>query len=315
MAATTTTPAAPPVQPPLSPIRPRSSSDLQTRRDRMLSLNLAIPSIFLLGVAQLYPLVQGILYSFQKGKTTNPSQGWVGLENYTMLFADPKFWDAVEFSLVFAIGGVFLSYALGLGLALLLVQDIPMRGFLRVGFIVPWVIPPIVGMTAWRWMMQDERGAVNQVLMFFGSDPIFFFNDPTWTAWATIIAKAWRSFPFMLVSLMATLQALDETLLEAADIDGANRWQRFWQVIFPQILPMSAILWVLMTIWSVNDYETPFLLTNNSASARNMMVFSFDEAIYRNLGTGSASAVVTLVVLGVLAFFMLRLQKKAGDLS
>lgn len=314
MTATTTRPPAPP-RPGAARVRAGSASDLQTRRDRTLSINLALPSIFLLGTAQLYPLVQGVLYSFQKGKTTNPSQGWVGFENYTRLFADPDFWDAVRFSVIFATGGVLLSYGVGLGLALLLVRDIPMRGFLRVGFIVPWVIPPIVGMTAWRWMMQDERGAVNQVLAFFGADPIFFFNDPTWTVAATIIAKGWRSFPFMLVSLMATLQSLDDTLLEAADIDGASPWQRFWHVTFPQILPMSAILWVLMTIWSVNDYETPYLLTNNSASARNLMIFSFDEAIFRNLGTGSASAVVTLVVLGVLAYFMLKLQKKADDLS
>ena len=77
---------------------------------------------------------------------------------------------------------------------------------------------------------------------------------------------------------------------------------------------MSAILWVLMMIWSVNDYETPYLLTNNSESARNLMIFSFDEAIYRNLGTGSASAVLTLIVLAVLAYFMLKLQRKASDL-
>jgi ABC-type sugar transport system permease subunit len=162
-------------------------------------------------------------------------------------------------------------------------------------------------------MMQDDSGAVNQILHFFGQDTIYFFNDPTWTAVATIIVKAWRSFPFMLVSLMATLQALDPVLDEAAAIDGANGWKKFWHITFPQILPMSSILWVLMTIWSVNDYETPYLLTNNSENARNLMVFSFDEAIYRNLGTGSASAVVTLIVLGVLAFFMLKLQKVAND--
>ncbi|MDR1393666.1 MAG: sugar ABC transporter permease [Bifidobacteriaceae bacterium] len=288
---------------------------MQTRRDRWLSINLALPSILLLGVAQLYPLFQGILYSFQKGKTTRPSQAWVGFDKYAQLFADPDFWKAVRFSIVFAIGGVVLSYLLGLVLALLLVRDIPMRGFLRVGFIVPWVIPPIVGMTAWRWMLQDERGAVNQVLNWFGVDTIFFFNDPKWTAVAAIVVKAWRSFPFMLVSLMATLQALDPVLDEAAAIDGAGRWKGFWHITFPQILPMSSILWVLMTIWSVNDYETPYLLTNNSANARNLMIFSFDEAIYRDLGKGSASAVVTLIVLGILAFFMLRLQKKASDLQ
>jgi ABC-type sugar transport system permease subunit len=288
---------------------------MQTRRDRLLSINLAVPSILLLGVAQFYPLIQGILYSFQKGKTTNPSQGWIGLKNYSLVLANPDFWSSVWFSVIFAIGGVLLSYGIGLGLALLLVKDIPMRGFLRVGFILPWVVPPIVGMTALRWMMQDERGAVNQVLNLFGIDTIFFFNDPKATIVATIIAKAWRSFPFMLVSLMATLQSLDTVLDEAAEIDGAGKWKKFWNVTWPQILPMSSILWVLMTIWSVNDYETPYLLTNNSPSARNLMVFSFDEAIYRNLGTGSASAVLTLIVLGILSYFMLKLQKKADDLS
>lgn len=294
---------------------PKDKNDMQTRRDRLLSVNLALPSIILLAFAQLWPMLQGILYSFQKGKVARPSQAWIGLNNYVQVLNNPDFWSAVQFSVWFAIGGVVLSYGIGLGLALLLVKDIPMRGFLRVGCILPWVIPPIVGMTSWRWMLQDQAGAVNQVIMFFGGQPIFFFNDPTATVVATILAKAWRSFPFMLVSLMATLSSLDDTLLEAAAIDGANAWKKFWHVTFPQILPMSAILWVLMMIWSVNDYETPYLLTNNSANARNLMVFSFDEAIYRNLGTGAASAVLTLIVLGILAFFMLKLQNRADDLA
>jgi len=290
-------------------------SDMQTRRDRLLSINLAVPSILILGFAQIWPMIQGIIYSFQKGVMAKPSQGWIGLANYSAVLADPGFWKAVRFTIVFTIGGVTLSYALGLGLALLLVKNIPMRGFIRVGLILPWIVPPIVGMTAWRWMLQDQAGAVNQVLHFFGIHPIFFFNNPQWTAVAAIIAKAWRSFPFMLVSLMATLSALDENLSEAAAIDGANAWQRFWHITFPQILPMSAILWVLMTIWSVNDYETPYLLTNNSANARTMMVYTFDTSLFgtNGLGVGSASAVLTLLVLGVLAYFMLKLQKAGGN--
>ena len=292
-----------------------SSTDMQTRRDRVLSINLALPSILLLGFAQIWPMIQGITYSFQKGVMAKPSQGWIGLTNYARVVEDPGFWAAVRFTAVFTVGGVALSYLLGLGLALLMMRDIPMRGFIRVGLILPWIVPPIVGMTAWRWMLQDQSGAVNQVLMAIGLHPIFFFNDPKWTAVAAIIAKAWRSFPFMLVSLMATLSALDDQLLEAAAIDGANAWQKFRHVTFPQILPMSAILWVLMTIWSVNDYETPYLLTNNSANARTMMVYTFDTSIFgtNGLGTGSASAVLTLLVLGVLAYFMLKLQRAGGN--
>jgi len=293
--------------------RPRRLTDHQTRRDRRLSINLAVPSILLLGFAQVYPMLQGILYSFQKGVMANPGQGWIGLANYTRVAHNPDFWAAVRFTIAFTIGGVSLSYLLGLGLALLLMRPMPLRGVIRVGLILPWIVPPIVGMTAWRWMLQDQAGAVNQVIEFFGGHTIFFFNNPTWTVVAAIVVKAWRSFPFMLVSLMATLSAQDDQQLEAASIDGANAWQRFWNVTFPQILPMSAILWVLMTIWSVNDYETPYLLTNNSANARTMMVFTFEESVQRNLGTGSASAVLTLLVLGVLAYFMLKLQKGAGD--
>jgi ABC-type sugar transport system permease subunit len=295
--------------------RKRSNGDMQARRDRWLSLNLALPSILLLGAIQAYPMVQGVLYSFQKGKVAKPNQGWSGWTNYVKVFNDPSFWAAVKFSVLFAVGGVVLSYLLGLGLALVLVRDIPLRGFLRVGFIVPWVIPTIVGMTALRWMMQDQYGAVNQVLSWFGIDTIYFFNSSGWTAVASVIAKAWRSFPFMLVSLMATLQSLDDVLQEAAEVDGANAWQRFWHITFPQIVPMSSILWVLMTIWSVNDYETTYLLTNNSSDARTLMIYSFDTAIYNDLGRGAASAVITLIVLAILSYFMLRLQRKAGDLQ
>lgn len=295
--------------------RRRTRTDLQTRRDRIFSINLALPSILLLGFAQIWPMFQGITYSFQKGVMAKPSQGWVGLDNYATVLKDPEFWDAVQFTIVFTIGGVVLSYVLGLVLALALMRDIPLRGFIRVGLILPWVVPPIVGMNSWRWMLQDQAGAVNQVITFFGGEPIFFFNDPNMTVVAVIIAKAWRSFPFMLVSLMATLASLDDNILEAASIDGANAWKKFWSITFPQILPMSAILWVLMTIWSVNDYETPYLLTNNSANARNMMIYTFDTSIFglNGLGVGSASAVITLAVLAVLAYFMLKLQKAGGN--
>jgi len=303
------------VGPPRTIRRTRAGSDLQTRRDHRLSLGLALPSILVLGFAQIYPMLQGILYSFQKGVMANPGQGWIGLTNYSKVVSDPNFWNSVRFTIIFTIGGVTLSYLLGLGLALLLMKPMPMRGVVRVGLILPWIVPPIVGMTAWRWMLQDQAGAVNQVIQFFGGHTIFFFNDPKWTAVAAIIAKAWRSFPFMLVSLMATLSATDEQLQEAAAIDGAGRWRRFWNITFPQILPMSAILWVLMTIWSVNDYETAYLLTNNNSNARTMMVYTFDTSIFgmNGLGTGSASAVLTLIVLGLLAYFMLKLQRAAGN--
>jgi ABC-type sugar transport system permease subunit len=138
-------------------------------------------------------------------------------------------------------------------------------------------------------------------------------SDTRWAVVSVIVIKIWRSFPFMMISLIAALQTIDGNLYEAARIDGAGRWACFRNVTFPGIYNISLILWILMTIWSVNDFETPWLLTQGGPSnaTESLMILAYKDTFARNtVGSGSAVAFISLIILMVLAIVMMRLRNR-----
>jgi multiple sugar transport system permease protein len=289
--------------PPSAPVRQRIDT---------LPYLLLLPSIVMICIIELYPFITGLLYSFQNGSLLAPGS-FVGLENYLATFSDPEFLYSLGFSALFAVFSVVGSYLLGLGLALLLVQNFPLRGLFRVLLIIPWILSSIVTIVSWRWLIQDQHGTINVMLGWFHLGPIFFLSDTRWAVVSVIVIKIWRSFPFMMISLIAALQTIDGNLYEAARIDGAGRWASFRSVTFPGIYNISIILWILMTIWSVNDFETPWLLTQGGPSnaTESLMILAYKDTFARNtVGSGSAVAFISLIILMVLAIVMMRFRNR-----
>jgi ABC-type sugar transport system permease subunit len=225
---------------------------------------------------------------------------FVGLANYVQLFTMPDFLHALWFSALFALFGVFGAWAIGLALALLLNQEIRGRGFFRVALLLPWILPSIVSIVSWRWLIGDQTGLINVMLGGVGIGPIFFLSTGGWATFSVIVVKVWRSFPFMMLSLLAALQAINRESYEAAAIDGAGRWSSFRFITLPQLLPISVVLWILMTIYSVNDFETPWLLTQGGPSnaTENLSVLAYKYTFNRNaVGTGAAISFVTMLIM------------------
>ncbi len=273
---------------------------------------LLLPSILLIAFIELYPFLTGLFYSFQNGSLLT-SGTFIGLQNYLSTFTDPEFRYSVFFSAIFAVFSVAGSYLLGLGLALLLVKSFPLRGLFRVLLIIPWILSSIVTIVSWRWMIQDQHGTINVLLGWFHLGPIFFLSDTHWAVVSVIVIKVWRSFPFMMISLIAALQTIDASLYEAARIDGAGRWAAFRGVTFPSIQNISIILWILMTIWSVNDFETPWLLTQGGPSnaTESLMILAYKDTFARNtVGSGAAVAFISLIILMILAIVMMRMRNR-----
>jgi ABC-type sugar transport system permease subunit len=289
----------------------RATARERRRRIDLLPYALLIPSITLIVIIILYPLATGLYYSLNEGSLLK-LDGFVGLDNYLALLSMPDFRHALVFSAIFAVCSVFGSYIIGLGLALLLNQELPGRGFFRVALLLPWVIPSIVSIASWRWLIADQNGLVNQVLALAGVGPIFFLSTGDSAMFSVIMIKIWRSFPFMMVSCLAALQGIDRDIYEAARIDGAGRWQSFRDITMPQILGISVVMWILMTIWSVNDFETPWLLTQGGPSnaTENLIVLAYKYTFTRSdVGIGSAIAVVSMIILMTLALLLLRKQR------
>lgn len=280
------------------------------RRTEWLPYWLVVPSLLLILMINLYPFATGFMYSLRDG-TMLKDGDFVGLANYTALITDSNFHHSLFFSVLFSLGAVFGSYVIGLVLALLLNKDIPFRGFFRVALLVPWIIPSVVSIISWRWMINTDSGLLNLGLTTFGFDPVYLLSTERQAMFAVIVVKIWRSFPFMMLSLLAALQTIDLTLYEAAQIDGAGRWQSFRFITFPHLRDLSIVLWILMTIWSVNDFETPYLLTGGGPSnaTENLIVLAYRYTFRSNqVGSGTAVAFVTLILLMILALLLLRRQ-------
>src|SRR5215213_8482826 len=238
----------------------RATARERRRRIDLLPYALLIPSITLIVIIILYPLATGLYYSLNEGSLLK-LDGFVGLDNYLALLSLPDF-----------------------RLALLLNPELPGQGFFRVALLLPWVIPSIVSIASWRWLIADQNGLVNQVLDLIGVGPIFFLSTGHWAMFSVILIKIWRSFPFMMVSCLAALQSIDRDMYEAARIDGAGRWQSFRDITMPQIAGISVVMWILMTIWSVNDFETPWLLTQGGPSnaTENLIVLAYKYTFTRS---------------------------------
>jgi ABC-type sugar transport system permease subunit len=274
---------------------------------------LLAPSIVLLLVVIAYPMVQGLFFSFTDGSLMKAGE-FVGIDNYVKLLNSPAFYRSLRFSAIFAVCNIAGCYLLGLGLALLLQKDMPGRGIFRVMLLLPWIVPSLVSIVSWRWMVADDSALFNQIIKLFGGDPVYFLSDSNWAVTMVVLIKIWRSFPFMMLSLLAALQSIDRSLYEAAAIDGATRWQSFWNVTLPQIKDISIVLCLLMTIWTVNDFDTPWLLAQGGPAnaTENLVVLAYRYTFARNdVGMGAATSFITLFVLMALVFFLLRRQSRS----
>lgn len=279
----------------------------------LLPYLLLLPSVALILAIIFYPFISGFFYSLTDGSLLK-SGDFVGLQNYQRLLEMSDFWHSMWFSFLFALFNVLGCYVIGLGLAILVNQNVPMQGFFRVALLVPWIIPSVVSIVSWRMMIADQNGLVNVFLSWFGLGPIYFLSSEGWAMFSVIIIKIWRSFPFMMLSLLAGLQSIDRTLYEAAELDGAGPWQTFWFVTLPQLKNISIVLWILMTIWTINDFDTPWLLTQGGPSnaTENLIVIAYKYTFARNdVGLGAAISFVTLLLLMVLAIILLRRQREA----
>jgi ABC-type sugar transport system permease subunit len=279
---------------------------------------LILPSVLFLGGIVFYPLVVGLVEGFRQHNRLQP---WLirfnGLENYIQAFGDREVLLALRTSMVMVVGIVGLSYLLGLIGALILDREFRGRGFYRALILVPWVIPPVVAFISWQWMLNDQSGLINNVLQQLGliDDPILWLADPTLAMVSLIIVGTWSRFPFMMITILAALSAIDRSITQAAAVDGANRWQIFRYITFPLILPISVIGTLLQAIWTFNDFGLPFVLTGGGpANATTpLILLAYKEAFQRyNIGYGTSLAIISMVLMLVLGAVYLRMQKRQG---
>ena len=293
------------------PGRGRNPIVAQTRRTYSA---LIIPSVLLLVLINAYPLVVAASQSVHDGSLIAQGE-YVGLENYVTVLTSESFWKATRFTLIFTIVGVFGSWLLGLAFALLLRTRIPGNGLFKVLLLLPWVVPVVVSATAWNWLVATPQSPVPSLLGLFGIENVLFLADPTLAAITVCIFKVWISFPFMMMMTGAALAAVDPTVYEASQMDGASKWQQFRMITLPLIARSTYISWILMTIFCVNDFPTIYLLTGGGPvdATTSLTVLAY-RTVFQDfqLGTGVAIAFLMTLALVVVSVVLYRQIRKSS---
>ena len=272
---------------------------------------LLLPSVILLVLIHGYPLVYAAIQATHNGSLIETGQ-FVGLENFAAVLNSPKFWKAAEFTLVFTVVGVFGSWLVGMGLALLLRTRIPAGGTFKVLLLLPWVVPIVVSSTAWNWLVATPTSPIPTIFRALGLGAPYFLADPTLAAIMVCLFKVWVSFPFMMMMTSSALASVDGTVYEAASMDGATRWQQFTGITLPLIARSTYISWILMTIFCVNDFPTIYLLTGGGpVDATTSLVVLAYRTVFQDFQTGTGVAIaflmtMTLVVVSALLYRQIR---------
>ncbi len=292
--------------------RRKSSRRRSSTSSRPTLVALVTPSIVLLVLINAYPLLYGLFQSVHNGSLISAGS-FVGLDNYKTVLSEPRFWSSAWFTLIFTLVSVFGSWVIGLALALLLQLRAPGANIFKILLMLPWVLPVVVSATAWNWLVATNDSPVPTVARALGlANPLFLAN-PTLAAILVSLFKLWQSFPFMMLMMSAALAGVDANLYEAASLDGATRWQQLTHITLPMIARPIYISWILMIIFSVNDFPTIFLLTGGGPidATTSLIVLAYRTVFQDFLtGPGVAIAFVMTAVLVIISMVLFRQIRK-----
>ncbi|WP_170604979.1 carbohydrate ABC transporter permease [Ruegeria arenilitoris] len=231
------------------------------------------------------------------------------LENFARVFDGSEFWGVLWVTLFYTVFGTIGALVMGLFAALLLNKSFRGQGFIRGLYLFPYVAPVIAVAFTWVTLFDPFSGSANALLVQMGisEDPINFFGERPLALIMVTVFEIWRYFPLSFLFILARMQSIDSSMYEAADMDGASPFQKFWLLSIPQLLGILSVLFLLRFIWTFNKFDDIFLLTGGNAGTRTLTVNVYEQAFaISNIGAGAAVAVVILMCLLAFSFVFFR---------
>ncbi|MHA7926474.1 MAG: carbohydrate ABC transporter permease [Marinobacter sp.] len=299
----------------------RQASRVRRQRLRAAWLFL-IPMLVVLAAVAGWPLMRTIWFSFTDASFSNISDyGLVGFENYLVydngawygVLADPTWWNAVWNTLFFTVVSVGMETVLGLIIALTLNAQFRGRGWVRAATLIPWAVPTIVSAKMWGWMLHDQFGIINEMLLGIGliSQPLNWTANADLSMWAVIMVDVWKTTPFMALLTLAALQMLPSDCYEAAKVDGIHPVRVFFKVTLPLILPALMVAIIFRVLDALRVFDVIYVLTSNSADTMSMSVYARQQLVeFQDVGYGSAASTVLFLIIALLTISYLYLGRK-----
>jgi len=271
-----------------------------------------LPALLLIAALIAYPVGYSIWLSLLDKHSFFPAERWVGLDNYVYLLRDTEFWDSLWKGVVYATGTTALQLVAGVVAALVLHQAFVGRTLVRALVLFPYMIPTIVAVIVWRWLLNETYGLVDYLLVTWGlvRQPIVWLGTEH-VMTSLIGMSVWQFTPFVVISVLARLQTIPPELYEAARVDGASPWGRFRWITLPQLRAVLFVVILLRSIWMFTKFDTVWLWGEGAGAGREIRtlpVYAYMRTFtYYQAGYGAALAVVMLLMLmaATVAYFRL----------
>lgn len=300
----------------LTQAAPRTQSQPRRRfpieRRVIVGYLFVLPLLLWLAATILYPLIAAVRLSVQDVGVIGTGGEFVGLANYRTILESSRFWDATARSLSWVIGNALAQIFLAFMAALVLKQQFPGVKVARTWIILSWIVPTVVVVVIWRWLLNASSGGiVNYLLVSSGllEDPIGFFSTGNRAFVSVILINSWRWFPFLAVIILAGLQSIPDELYDAAAVDGASTIQQFWNITFPGLQPVLFVLGLVGTLLSFNVFDIIWLMTAGGPSSATMTlpVYIYETAFSQfRLSRAAAMSVIASAFLLTFAVLFTR---------
>ncbi len=297
---------------------PAGRASLLTRlinNRNLMGLLFMLPAGAILLVFLTYPLGLGVWLGMTDAKVGRPGQ-FIGLENFTWLWEDSVFRLSIFNTFLYTVVASIIKFALGLWLAMILNNNIPIKAFIRAIVLLPFIVPTVLSALAFWWIYDSQDSVISWVLIEMGliDQTIDFLGRPNNARASVIAANIWRGIPFVAITLLAGLQTIPKSLYEAAIIDGATEWQRFRRITLPLLTPIIAVVMTFSVLFTFTDFQLIWVMTRGGPinATHLMATLSYQRAIVGgSLGEGAAIAVAMIpFLLAAILFSYFGLQNR-----
>jgi multiple sugar transport system permease protein len=282
-------------------------------------LVLIAPSVLLICSLLVYPVLYGVWLSLFKKHSFFPDQRFVGIANYLYLMKDSDFWMSIWYGTVYSVSTIFFQIIIGIVAALIVNEAFKGRNFVRGVILFPYVIPTVVAIILWKWLLNDQFGLVNYLLVSVGivENPLSWMGkDHIMTS--LILISIWEFFPFGGLSVLARMQTSPPMLYSAAKVDGAGPFRRFIHVTLPQLRNVLFVVILLRSIWMFTKFDTVWLLTQGGGAdkyIRTLPVYAYMRTfMYYQAGLGSALAVIMFLILVVATMIYFKMFRREEEI-
>jgi trehalose/maltose transport system permease protein len=303
----------------------RGRPSLLTRSRRRAAWAFVAPMLVVLALVAGWPLARTIWFSFTNANLGNLGKyRFVGFENYLAyldgelvgLLVDPDWWHAVWNTLWFTAVSVSLETILGIVVALILNAAFPGRGLMRAIMLIPWAIPTVVSARMWSWMLHDQFGVVNDLLVQSGliAAPIAWTANSGTALWAAVMVDVWKTTPFMALLILAALQMLPQDIYEAARIDGVHPVRVFLRITLPLVRSALLVAVIFRTLDALRVFDLIYVLTSNSRDTMSMSTFARQQLVdFQDVGLGSAASTLIFLIIALLIVAMIVIGRVRYD--